>query len=312
MGRPPRSRRRGRVCRGQRGPDGVVFGIDVARRHDGPVEGADVAEMVGKLQFTAGEDTRRHHPSGGASGGERQAGRAQAGGGRGDSGGSRHRVGRSKPRPARRSRSRPRPPRWPRPQDRAPRRQLRRPVETTDRSTAVVTGQRDDGRAGEPGQHREPTGPVHPALGGCGPVLVTMRRGGPRWSCRGAGPPGGPPGRRRAAPRRPAPPAARPGPRPRPLPGPRSPRHRRWHAVAAGRRVQLGLGAVRPQGWPLRRGRRRWGRSRSRPGPEWPSGSSGARPATGIQAVSKVSRCWRSRQQSWSLAEGGVGGRCRT
>jgi len=63
--------------------------------------------------------------------------------------------------------------------------------ETTDRSTAVVTGQRDDGRAGEPGQHREPTGPVHPALGGCGPVLVTMRRGGPRWSCRGAGLPAG-------------------------------------------------------------------------------------------------------------------------
>ena len=55
-----------------------------------------------------------------------------------------------------------------------------------------------------------------------------------------SGPSGGPPGRRRAAPRRPAPPAARPGPRPRPLPGPRSPRHRRWPAVAAGRRVQLG------------------------------------------------------------------------
>jgi hypothetical protein len=43
-----------------------VFGIDVARQHDRPVEGADrraavppadVAEMVGKLQLTAGEDS---------------------------------------------------------------------------------------------------------------------------------------------------------------------------------------------------------------------------------------------------------------
>jgi hypothetical protein len=72
VGRPPRSRRRGRVCRQRRGPDAVVFGIDVARQHDGPVEGADRraavppadgAEMVGKLQFTAGDDTHRHHPS---------------------------------------------------------------------------------------------------------------------------------------------------------------------------------------------------------------------------------------------------------
>jgi hypothetical protein len=63
--------------------------------------------------------------------------------------------------------------------------------ETTDRSTAVVTGQRGDGRAGEPGQHREPTAPYTRRSADAAPSLVTMRRGGPRRSCRGAGPPAG-------------------------------------------------------------------------------------------------------------------------
>jgi hypothetical protein len=127
----------------------------------------------------------------GASGGERQAGRGQAGGGRGDSGGSRHRVGRSEPRP---------------PGGHGHvrvrlvghgRRTGRRGdsfgvrSETTDRSTAVVTGQRGDGRAGEPGQHREPTAPYTRRSADAAPSLVTMRRGGPRRSCRGTGPPAG-------------------------------------------------------------------------------------------------------------------------
>jgi hypothetical protein len=155
--------------------------------------------------------------------------------------------------------------------------------ETTDRSTAVVTGQRDDGRAGGTRPDREPTGPVHPALGRCGPVARHHAEGRAEVVCRGAGPPAGHQAadeQRHAGQRhRQRGPALVRGPCLAPgAPGtadgtPLPP------AAASARPC-----AVRPQGWPLRRGRRRWGRSRSRPRPEWPSGSSGARPATGIRA----------------------------
>jgi hypothetical protein len=228
MSRTARTRRG--CVRNRRGPP--------ARRTPG---GRRRAEMVGKLQFTAGQDTRRHHPSGGASGGERQAGRGQAGGGQGDSGGAVTASGARSPGPpgghghvrvrlvghgrrtGRRGDS------------------FGARSETTDRSTAVVTGQRDDGRAGGTRPDREPTGPVHPALGGCGPVARHHAEGRAEVVCRGAGPPAGHQAadeQRHAGQRhRQRGPALVRGP----CLAPRSPRHRRWHAVAAGRRFSSAL-----------------------------------------------------------------------
>jgi hypothetical protein len=174
-----------------------------------------------------------------------------------------------------------------------------------------VTGQRDDGRAGESGQHREPTGPVHPALGGCGPVARHHAEGRAEEVMPRSGPSGGPPGRRRPAPRRPAPPAARPGPAlvRGPCLAPGAP-HRRWPAVAAGRRVQLGdvlfdhtggrfgegddggVGAVLDLGLSGRQGRLVRGLLL------------GSRPRR------RPPRCWRSRRQLLLLL-GRRAGRCR-
>jgi hypothetical protein len=254
-----------------------VFGIDVARQHDGPVEGADRraavasadgAEIVGKLQFTAGEDTHRHHPSSAPRAGNvRQVGDRPAAAG-GTAGGAVTASGaRSPGRPevtvtsASASLA---------------------TAETTDRSTDVVTGQAN------PASIVSPPAPYTRRSADAAPSLVTMRRGGPRRSCRGAGPPAGHQAadeQRHAGQRhRQRGPALVRGPclAPGAQASPMARRCRRPPRSA--RRC-----AVRPHGWPLRRGRRRWGRSRSRPRPEWPSGPSGARPATGIQAASKAS-----------------------